>query len=257
MLIGGPFGRAATEESGFTLVETLVALVSGLVVLGAAFAILEISLHQSSRVADVAQATQLGRNAMTRLVDELHSACLSPGFAPVQTGSEGSKLIFIDAFSEKSEIGTASAETSGKGAYKHEIVWNPATETLTDFVYPSTGGTSPKFTYGAASPAAGVRFGEKITKVGGTTPIFQYFQYTKEASTSATEPLSTLESKALSVPLTESSAANAASIQINFNAAPIVGGFKSSGRTVDYSSQVTFAFSAPDIKATISQAPCE
>lgn len=167
-------------------------------------------------------------------------------------------MIFIDGFSEKAEIGTASAEEKGKGAYKREIVWNAEKETLTEFSYPSTGGSAPKFTYAEKpSPVGGVRLGEKISKVGGTTPIFRYFRYAKTSSTGATEPLSTLESEPLKVPLAEKEAAEAASVAISFNAAPVTGGFKYSGRSVDFSSQVTFAFSAPDVKATISQAPCE
>jgi Tfp pilus assembly protein PilW len=251
--------RVARDARGFTLIETLVAMVSGLVVLGAAFAILEISLHQSSRIADVAQATQLGRTAMTRIVDELRSSCLAPTFAPLQEGSAESKLIFIDAFSEKSEIGTASAEKEGHGAYKHEIVWSEAAHTLTDTVRPSTGGSSPKFTWGEPT---NVLIGKEITKTG-STPIFKYYAYAVKPATGTSEASSTLEEKTpLTVPLTATAAAQAASVLISFNTAPERGltkaeGTAKAGRSVDFASQVTLAFSAPGTEAKIEQGPCE
>ena len=58
-------------------------MVTGIIVTGALFAILEVSTRQSSRLSNVAQATQVSRNAMTKIVDQLRSACLSTNFTPV------------------------------------------------------------------------------------------------------------------------------------------------------------------------------
>ena len=101
--------------------EVLVAMVIGIVVTGALFAILEVSLHQTSRITDRVQATQLGRTAMTKMVDELHSACLAREFAPVRANSGPKELRFATGFSEKTLVEPSEA-------YEHRIVWNGTTQ---------------------------------------------------------------------------------------------------------------------------------
>jgi hypothetical protein len=245
--------RLARDERGFTLMETLVAMVTGLIVTGALFAILEVSLHQSARAVDVVQATQMGRITMTRLVQELRSACLSPGFTPVQEKSTGSELVFIGARSE------AAAITS---AEEHQIVWNKAAGTLTDYTYKSTKGEAPNFTFpklepANASPPAGIRIGEKVSQTG-TEPIFQYYKYASATASSASEGLSALTplGGSSTEALGATKAKEASSVVISFNAAPVDGNTKL-GRSADFKSQVTFAFSAPDSESTIVAAPCE
>ena len=127
------------QQHGFTLIETLVAMISGVVVTGATFSVLIVSLHQTSRITDSVQATQLGRTAMTHVIDELHSVCLARKFSPVQENSSDSKLIFVNAYSKESVI-------SKTEAYEHEIEWSgEATQKLTDTVTSASGGQWPNF----------------------------------------------------------------------------------------------------------------
>jgi Tfp pilus assembly protein PilW len=249
------------DARGFTLMETLIAMLTGFVVTGALFAILQVSTTQSSRISDVAQATQFGRTAMTHIVDETHSACLSSGFTPVQAESTATKLIFVNGYGEKAEV--PSVGTTATGVRKDEILWSESAQTLTDATYLSTGTTSKEekevYTW-PAKPNYEVRIGEHITK-SGTTPIFQYYAYSTKPSTSPTAPSSTLEETTLvgakeAKGLSSTEAPEVASVLISFKAAPRDGKTEL-GRAVSLSTQATFAFEAPNSETPISAAPCE
>lgn len=252
MLMPSLLRRIARDTRGFSLIETLVAMITGVIVTGALFAILEVSMTQSARLTDVAQATQLGRTAMTRIVDELHSTCISSGFTPVQENSNENELIFRQGYSEKAEIPSVRQD---------KIVWNKATGTLTDNIYMSNGGSWPTFTF-PASPTSSVRIGEHISQNeveggGKMEPIFQYYKYSTKSSTIPTAPSSTLNEKApLAGTLKSAEAAEVASVVVSFKAAPN-DNKATLGRGVGLSSQVTFAFSAPSSEAPIEAAPCE
>jgi len=239
------------DESGFTLIELLVAMVTGIIVTGALFAILEVSMHQTARVTDVTQANQLGRTTMTHIVDELHSACISANeYKPIQSTSEASKLVFVDAYSEKAEI---------TSAHKDEITWNPVTGTMVDKTYLSNGGTWPEFTFpSTATPSAGVLIGEHISQTENAkkekVPIFQYFAYSTKSSTSPTAPSTTLSEEPLKKSPLGEEAKQAASVLINFKAAPTS---NVASRAIELSNQVTFAFSAPAAESPVEGAPCE
>ena len=106
-------------------------MVTGIIVTGALFAILEFSVHQSSRLSGVAQATQVSRTAMTRIVDELHSACLSTGFTPrPRRRSAPTKLIFVNGYNEKAEpknrrLKAARPAPAGHPQGRHRIRTKP------------------------------------------------------------------------------------------------------------------------------------
>lgn len=265
MLIVPPtLPRVARDDSGFTLIETLVAIVTGVIVTGALFAILEVALHQSARVVDVVQATQLSRTTMTRMVNELHSACIAPKFTPIEKGSTENELIFINGYSKESQIPLSSASaTEGQlGAYLHKIKYESSK--LVDYTYPSTGGVWPNFTFsGTASPAKGVRIGENIsqseTPAKLPVPVFQYFKYATESSGGAETPLGTISTTAqpgAKAGLSEAEAAQTASVLISYRTASANKDTRQN-RSVDLSSQVTLAFSAPNSEATITAGPCE
>lgn len=251
------------QQHGFTLIELLVSMLMATIVIGALFEIFIVSLHQTSRITDSVQATQLGRTAMTHVVDELHSACITREFKPVQKESGEKELIFENAYSTEAVI---------KSAYKHQIVFNEAAGTLTDFIYPSkveSGSEWPEFKFPVADyssttheaanaePKKGVLLASNVTKINSTTPIFKYYAYGETYSSGSSEPVSTLtEKKPPSTGFTEAEANGVAAVLVSFTTAPLDKETTLS-RSAEFSNQVTFAFGAPSSEAKIVDGPCE
>jgi len=270
MLISPTASSAVRDERGFTLIEVLVALITGLIVTMALFSVLEFSMNQTTRLSDITQANQLGRTTMTHIVDELHSACLSAGFNPIQESSTESKLVFVTGYSAEAEVPSVLGEKGG--VRKEEIEWNSVEGKMWDKSYAGTG-TESKGNYTFSESSTKTLIGENISQSVESSgkkeaiPIFKYFAYATKPSSGATEAASTIEE---AKPLTKGGVAigkeaeNAASVLISFNTATrdrnvLLGGNAkvSSDRSADLSSQVTFAFSAPSSEATIKAGPCE
>ncbi len=270
MLTSATALSAARDQRGFTLIEVLVALITGLIVTFALFSVLEFSMNQTTRLSDITQANQLGRTTMTHIVDELHSACLSANFTPIQESSTESKLVFVTGYSAEAEVPSVPGEKGG--VHEEEIEYSSAEGKLWDKSYPGTG-TNGEGKYTFSKTPTKTLIGENISQSVEASgkkeaiPIFKYFAYAKKASSGTTEAASTLEE---TKPLTKGGekigpeANNAASVLISFNTATrdknvLLGGNAkvSSDRSADLSSQVTFAFSAPSSEATIEAGPCE
>jgi len=263
----------AADERGFKLIEVLVAMVTGLVVAGALFAILEVSMKQSTQISDVAQATQLGRGTMTHVVDELRSACVSSKFKPVQSESTESKLVFVNGYSESAEVpAVATTNFSGglSGVRKDEIVWSGVEGgTLTDNVALGNGESAGSYTFKASAPVRignNIRLAKEVVKgKEETAPLYTYYEYAETPATSTSAASSTLTKIALSGGKTLGTAAErVAAVSVDFNAAapgtPVgkeLNKTTEHDRSVNLNSAVTFAFSAPNSEATIKAGPCE
>jgi prepilin-type N-terminal cleavage/methylation domain-containing protein len=249
---------AGRDESGFTLIEVLVALVAATVVAGALFAILNFSSAETANLTDRVQADQLGNQAMTSIVDELHSACLSPAFVPIQENSNEHELIFINANSKEAEIGSTSKATE---VHKHKIKWESAAGTLVDYAYSATGGTWPTFSFSETEATLTKTLLASHVSQTGSTPIFQYFSYATASNQSESTPESTLNTTALTVPLSGTTAKEASSVLINFSTAPTGAattiGPTATDRTIAQTDQVTFAFSIPNPETPIHDSPCQ
>src|SRR5271157_4302266 len=76
---------APAATHGFTLIETLVAMLTAILVLGALLAILEFSLKQEARVADAVETNRISRTAMATITEELHSSCTGFGAKSLQS----------------------------------------------------------------------------------------------------------------------------------------------------------------------------
>jgi Tfp pilus assembly protein PilW len=249
----------ARDQRGFTLMEALVAIAAGSIVCIALVTMLLFVTNQQARLSSVVQANQLSRTAMTKIVDELHSACLAPEFTPILEKSNNEELRFVNAYSQAAVISESKSE-----AYEQRIKWNEATGKLIDYTYPSNGGSWPKFTFsGTATPSGGTILANNVTlnKAGGkTVPMFQYYAYTTTSSGTNESALSMLQTKALTVPLSKTAAGEAAAVLINFKTAVGVKGKEEErpgGRAVELSDLVTLAFSAPRSASSISDGPCQ
>lgn len=240
-------------EAGLSLVELLVAIVSSLVVIGALMGLLVVSQHQTAILRDVSQATQDGRTAMTRIVDELHSSCIAKEFAPVQKESTGSKLILVDAYSKEAEI------KSGERTRVDVLTYSKEKRTLTDETIPSSGGEWPNFAFGGKARKANIGSGIGETIVGAkAVPLFTYYEYKREAEPGGGAEASTTLKEIESVPakgFSESEAKAIAGVGIRLTAAPATG-LETVGRSVNLNTLVTLAFSAPNTEAEIKDGPC-
>src|SRR6476660_127010 len=83
------------DESGTTLVELMVALMTGLIIISALSMAILTTLHGTARVEARVEATQRARLALGKLMEELHSACVTPEIAPVKEESSGTLLRFV------------------------------------------------------------------------------------------------------------------------------------------------------------------
>ncbi|HEX5853878.1 MAG TPA: prepilin-type N-terminal cleavage/methylation domain-containing protein [Solirubrobacteraceae bacterium] len=244
-----PLPRPHADEQGFTLIELLVTMLTATVVAGALFAVLNLSTTQTAALSDKVQADQLGRIAMTRIVNALHSACIAPAFTPIQENSTGSKLIFITAYSEKALIPEAEL---------HEITWSETLHTLTDSHIKSTGGAWPDFTFPETRKSTPLAQNITQNESGGKKlPIFRYYSYATETTTGEAIPTTTLNSEPLpGTKLSVGEAEEAASVLVSFNAAP-TNGKTTFNRSVNLSAQTTFAYSVPNSETPIHDAPCQ
>lgn len=156
--------RIAGSDDGVTLVELLIVVVTSIVVALALWAIQDLALRQTTRVFARVDATQNARYAMETIENRMHSACVSEGVIPIQSGSTATSLSFI------SKYGSAARLTPEK----HVITLN-TNGTLTDATYANTAGTAPNWTF-ASTPSSTVTLVDNVAAMAGT-PVFQYYAY--------------------------------------------------------------------------------
>jgi len=246
------------SESGFTLMETLVSMVTAIVITLAAFALLQLVGEQTSRATDYLQASQTGRRAMAHVVEELNSVCLSSAATPLREESTNEKLYFVTGYSKKVEIAPSEVQ-------KHEVYWE-ATKGEIGKLYDATAlgeketsSGSYEWQFGKYTPVL-LDANTKRTPTGKGTnePLFKYYKYGEHAEESSEGGISALTEVPLKSgePL-EAKAKEVAAVQITFRSLPTDNSEKP-GRDLDLTSRVTFAFSATFAEPTITESgPCK
>jgi len=192
--------RVMREEDGFTLVEMLVAMVAGIVVVGALVALLTISLDQETQITDRVQDDRAGRSAMNVIVEELRSSCTGFGAVAIQAPSTTpvsplaaigpQNLWFLSAYGN-----STSGEASVERVVEHDITWSSTKTsntgkslgTLYDYSFVGSG-EPPNWLFGTLSTVNATKRVTLATNVvpSATNTIFQYWRYDTTATDTST-----------------------------------------------------------------------
>jgi len=183
-LFGNP-SAALRSERGFTLIELLVSMAMGIIIILAAFSLLDFTTRDVSRITSRAQVDQTGRVALEKLMLQLHSSCVAPTVNPIQPGGNENVLKFI---SESSPLNTYKEPVSSLSTVRlREIIYKAAsgkTEgTLTEKSWPSTG-TSPNYVFDEKAAPTERKLLTGVTQTA-SEPVFRYYRYYREGDTGA------------------------------------------------------------------------
>lgn len=154
------------DEEGTSMVEVMVGLAMGMVVLAGLAMLLIVVVRGNARIGARAEASDNARVAMTRIMEELHSACVNPAKAPVSANSTGSTLIF-----ERGSYGTGGNTSANAPAVTAEIEYRTSDGTLRETV-----GTSSRILL------SNVGLAKNPKKPTETVPVFQYENATIEGA---------------------------------------------------------------------------
>ena len=226
-----------SNEDGYTLIELLIGAMVSLVVLGAIMAMVQVSTRNQDRVSQHVIANQRGRPAMNRILDRIHSACVSPGLAPVRAGSTESSLILYSK--------SGSAVSPIPNTYVIALSGGKLTETVA-----LGSGTEPSdWTFGTASSPVQLLDGVGAAQVGeppAALPLFRYYAY--EGGHVATTPLPT--------PLSAENAAKTVQVNIAFRVAPSAASAGVEGASVTLTDAATLRIEPASEDSAQVNLPC-
>jgi len=197
--------RLAGEE-GFTLVELLVAMIVGLVVIFAAFSVMDGSWRLNAKTTDHIETTDRGRLAMDRITQQLGSRiCLQS-----ETPAQGA---FVTATDNVVEFYASVTNEAAPRLVveRRRLSYRPATN---DILLEAWTGTAPPPTPPPVPTVLPVPTNANVTRTiasgvrpAGATPIFRYYVAT------GTPPRPTL---LLAPPITLANANNVLLVKVNF-----------------------------------------
>jgi type II secretory pathway pseudopilin PulG len=209
--------RLHSDQSGFTLPELITAMGIGMVVLLAAFMLLDRAVSTSSQLTDRQDSTQRGRLAMEVVTRELRSqVCLGDG-QPITAGSDNSVTFY------------ANLSSNSDAADRRVLRYMPAEKRIFEDVYTGTG-TFPDLAFAATPTRTRELLNPVQPVVDGTVtrPIFRYYKYKVGGAPG--------ELQQLASPLAAVDAPNVVMIKVAFAALPQ----RKVARTTDVADATTF-----------------
>jgi prepilin-type N-terminal cleavage/methylation domain-containing protein len=192
MLTAWRLRQRVAGQGGFTMVELMVAMATGLVIVFAAFALIDLATRTTEQVRDRVDATTQGRAAMENLVQELNSGCVTGDISPIQSSTSGpspsvstngTNLVFVSGLGQSGTIDQSESVTP----VEHVVSLN-SNGTLTDTSYAWASGnqptltTAPTWTFSSKPLGTHVLLTNAAPQTAGGS-IFQYFSFSNPSNT--------------------------------------------------------------------------
>jgi hypothetical protein len=225
--------RRLADERGTTLAELMVGLATGTVVMLGLTALVVVTLHTTTKVSARVDATQRARTVLTRLVDQLHSACIAPKAAPMRKESTGTELRFVHAAgSAVSPVPTLSV-----------IALSGTTLTQTDYSWKE--GNAPFWVFNT-TPVSTTQLMTKVAPIG-SKPVFSYYAYGSGA----------LSETPLPTPLSELDASRTIQVGVAFKVGTAKKGFDEEITPARLQDSATFRLTASSYNKEAASLPCQ
>ena len=223
------------SESGFTLIELMVALIIGIVVSTATLAIVITSVHLSSNYNDRVDANQQGRTAMLKIVQALNSSCVASAVAPILPASDSNNVWFYSLLGDAPGLNPNKVEVSLTGG------------SLVMTTYPYASGSAPNWVFSGTASSTFTLLQHAQAIAIPSTPVFQYFGYGSGGALSTTAYSTS--------PNLGTNAATTAEIKINFVANPS-DNWTALNRTASISDTVVLRLATASGASSATNLPC-
>jgi type II secretory pathway component PulJ len=220
------------DEEGTSMVEVMVGLAMGMIVLAGLAMLLIVVTRGNARIGARAEASDNANVTMTRIMTELHSACVEPTVAPVQEGSKPNLLIF-----KRGSYGGQSSATAGAITTEIEYLNNGT------LVERPTGPGGLQRTM-----LTNVGLAKNPEKPAETVPVFRYFNYTVNGET----PFAMTSNKlgAINAGLT-------ILVKVAFKASPKSEPVADAGAATEIENSATLRLTPPTYREGEKAKPCE
>lgn len=262
------------DESGYTLIELLLATSAGILVSGAAFAVLLTALTLGNTDSERVAANQQGSTAMERIVQVLESSCVAGvGASPIigSSGATGSTA-YVDGAGPYSLSANGPYSITGGGTpstgdtltlvsslsdsptiYPNEVQIGLASGALIEKTYAPTGptGATSATSWTFATTPSTTTLIQHAALATGATSLFSYYPYNSTTATLSTSP-DGFDSP--SGYLDESNAQNVAEVGVNVQA-QADNGTNPTGSAVDLQDGVVLRLSAVSNEAGSTSIP--
>ena len=177
--------RLRDNQSGFSLVELLAAMLVAGVVLTAVMNVFINGVQGAARVQERVDSQQRGRVAMDRVTTLLSSqVCVSSSISPiVGTVSTDKSVTFY------SDLNGASSTPT-----KYTLTWDAVAKTLTEYKYVATSGTvtSPPMVF-PSTPTVTRQIATNVwpaqNDLGADLPIFSYYRFEADGTVNLNNPI--------------------------------------------------------------------